>query len=140
QGAFGASSNLNVESAGQTIPNAVVVPVGSNGGVTLYTQSGGHLVADLLGYFQPAGVSNAGRFAALRPARVLDTRSGYGSTIGAQRVPTSTPLVLTVAGRGGVPPHGASAVVLNVTATEATAPGFVQVVPTGGPTPLGSSS
>ena len=34
-------------------------------------------------------------------------------------------------GRAGLPSSGVSAVVLNVTMTEATAPGFVQVLPSG---------
>src|SRR5205814_3449964 len=48
---LGDSSNLNVEYAGQTIPDLVVVPVGVGGKVTIYTQGGGHLIADVFGYF-----------------------------------------------------------------------------------------
>ena len=42
------ASNLNVEAAGQTIANNVIVPVNqSTGEVSLFTQSGGHLIADV---------------------------------------------------------------------------------------------
>jgi len=47
----GTSSNLNVEQAGQTIANAVTVPIGVDGAITLFTQSGTHLVLDITGYF-----------------------------------------------------------------------------------------
>lgn len=53
-------------------------------------------------------------------------------------VPTDTTITLQVAGRGGVPGTGASAVVLNVTAADPQADGWVQVAPT--PVRVGASS
>ena len=44
-------SNLNVTAAGQNIPNLVIVNVGSGGAVSLYSQSGTQLLADLAGYY-----------------------------------------------------------------------------------------
>ena len=55
QAAVGSSSNLNVEAAGQTIANLVTAPVGANGTVTIYTAGGGHLIADVFGYYSPSG-------------------------------------------------------------------------------------
>jgi len=48
------SSNLNF-STGQTVPNLVSVPLGSDGKVTLFNRSGGsaQLIVDLAGYFLP---------------------------------------------------------------------------------------
>ncbi|MGO4805997.1 hypothetical protein AB4089_12790 [Arthrobacter sp. 2MCAF15] len=48
------ASNLNFV-AGQTVPNLVSVPVGSDGKVTLFNRSAGssQLIADLAGYFLP---------------------------------------------------------------------------------------
>ncbi len=129
--AIGSSSSLNVERAGQTIPNLVIVPVGANGSVTFYSQSGTQLVADVFGYFSPSTRPAAGRYQPLAPTRLLDTRGGTQLQPGVGRQ-------VTVAGTSGVG-IDASAVVLNVTATEATAPGFIQVVPTGGPA-FGASS
>jgi hypothetical protein len=126
------ASNLNLEGAGQTRPNLVTVPVGPDGTIQIFTQSGTHLIADVLGYYEPAATATAGRFEPLPPARLLDTRPGAGQTGYAGDKPgPGTILDLAVAGRGGVPPTGAAAVVLNVTATEATAPGFVTVWPDG---------
>jgi hypothetical protein len=53
----GASSTLNAERAGQTVPAAAVILVGSDPllgtarGVSVYTQSGGHIVLDVSGFF-----------------------------------------------------------------------------------------
>lgn len=136
----GDSSNLNVERAGQTLPNLVVSRVGTGGKVTLYTQGGGQLVADLVGYFVPVqGPVSDGRYNALAPTRVLDTRSGVGQD-SAHKAAAREAVPLALLGVGGVPAAGVSAVVLNVTVTEATAPGYVQVIPTDGGTALGASS
>jgi hypothetical protein len=135
QTAVGSSSNLNVTSAGQTIANLVIVPVGSGGRVTLYSSSGTHLLADVAGYFTDASAasSTTGLYQALEPGRLLDTRE-TGSKPGDE-----SSLLLNPLGRQGVPNSGVSGVVLNITAVGTTAAGFVQVFPTGRATP-GSSS
>ncbi len=46
----GASSSLNPERFGQTIPNAAIIPT-TAAGFDLYTQTGGHLLADVAGWF-----------------------------------------------------------------------------------------
>jgi hypothetical protein len=48
-------------------------------------------------------------------------------------------LALQVLGRGGVPASGVSSVVLNVTVTAPTAPGFVAAYPDGSPVPTASN-
>ena len=74
-------------------------------------------------------IGSAGSFKAISPARILDTRTGNG----APKAPLGSNAVLhlQVAGRGGVPASGVSAVVLNVTETSATTGGFITVYPTG---------
>ena len=132
RGTPGSSSNVNVERAGQTIPNAVIIPLGNGGAVSFFTQVGTHLVADISGYFVPVvGATAAGRFLGTTPTRVLDTRPisliGYS---GAKPAAAET-VVANVLVAGGPAAANISAVVLNVTATEATADGFVQVFPGG---------
>lgn len=81
-----------------------------------------------------ARVSSAGELTAVTPARILDTRVGTGgftSPLGPQQ-----PIDVQITGRGGVPSAGVSAVVMNVTATEATAETYVTVWPTGLPRPV----
>lgn len=54
------ASNLNF-TAGLTVPNLVIVPVGRDGMVQIYNGSGGatHIIADVLGYFpDPAGATS----------------------------------------------------------------------------------
>jgi protocatechuate 3,4-dioxygenase beta subunit len=120
-----AASNINLETVGQVRPNLVTVPVGSDGSVRIFTQSGAHLVADVFGYYAPASAPAAGRLRTLTPGRLLDTRSS-GSKPGAGAAVT-----MAVLGQQGVPSGGVSAVVLNVTATDATAAGYVTVWPDG---------
>ena len=118
---------------GQTVPNLVVAKVGADGNVDLYNLQGSvHLIADVAAWFPTTS-----GFTSLSPQRLLDTRAGNGAVrgpVGADSVTT-----LHVTGRGGVPADGVGAVVLNVTVTEATAPGFVTVYPTGAGRPTASN-
>ncbi|MDQ4070537.1 MAG: beta-galactosidase, partial [Actinomycetota bacterium] len=77
------------------------------------------------------------RYNALTPARILDTRSGNGAP--AVAVGPGGTVELQVTGRGGVPASGVSSVVLNVTVTHPSAPGYLTVFPTGEPRPVGAS-
>ena len=128
-----AVSNLNWV-AGETVPNLVVVPVGSNGQVTFFNALGStHLVVDLEGYFMaPSG--SAGAFQPLTPARLLDTRTGAQTKLG-----PNASLKLQVTNVGGVPPTGVSAVVMNVTVTNPAAASFLTVWPSSASMPLASN-
>jgi hypothetical protein len=75
----------------------------------------------------------AGTYYPLRPARVLDTRTGNGAPKAA--LGSGGVLHLQVAGRGGVAPSGVSAVVLNVTVTSPTAASYLAVYPSGAQRP-----
>ncbi|MFF1871587.1 N-acetylmuramoyl-L-alanine amidase [Kitasatospora herbaricolor] len=118
------ASNLNF-TTGQTIPNLVVVPV-INGKVDLYNNYGDvHLIADISSYYTTGGGSS---FVSAGPTRLLDTRNGTGARAG--KLQGGQSLALQVTGRSGVPAN-VTAVVLNVTATDPTAPSFVAVFPDG---------
>ena len=126
------AANLNYI-AGELVTNRVIVKVGSGGMVSLYNHAGTvHLGADVTGYY--TDTSLGGRFNALSPARVLDTRVGTGAptaTVG----PAGT-LNVQVTGVGGVPASGVSAVVLNVTVIAPTATSFLTVYPAGETRPV----
>ena len=81
-------------------------------------------------------VAAGGSYAALVPARILDTRTGNGGhgPVGAQQS-----ITMQVGGRGGVPTAGVRAVVLQVTATAQTAPGYITVYPALSPRPATSN-
>ncbi|MFI8963085.1 FlgD immunoglobulin-like domain containing protein [Streptomyces sp. NPDC053493] len=115
-----AASNLNF-TAGQTVPNLVVVPV-QDGKVTFYNHLGSvDLIADVAGYYK-TGAAGA-EYKSVTPARLMDTRSGLGVPQG----PVGGGQTVSLS----VPRPGATAVVLNVTATGPTAGGFVSVYPYG---------
>jgi hypothetical protein len=134
----GGSSNLNVLSAGQTMASMAVVPLGAGGRISVYEQRRADLIVDVLGYFTPSGATTAGRYLAVSPARLLDSRSGIG--LGAAgRFERGGVRKLAVAGRGGVPAN-ARAAVLNVTVTDPAGPGFVSVMPSGGALPPSTST
>ena len=123
------TSNLNFM-AKQTVPNMVVSKVGSDGAILVYNDSGNtHLIVDIVGYY--ASTSGTG-IAAIAPARLLDTRGGH--SVG----PNST-RDLMVVGVGPVPAEGVVAVILNVTAVQPSAPGFLTVFPAGQERPVASS-
>ena len=64
----GAYSNLNSDRAGQTIANLAVAHFNGAGSLCLYTQGGGHLIADLQGYFDSSIYAASNK-------RLLDSRS-----------------------------------------------------------------
>jgi hypothetical protein len=119
------TSNLNVSGVGETIANQVVVPVGADGSVRLYTNAGTHLVADVTGWYtdDTAATGTAGLFVPVSPYRVVDTRSiaklSAAGTLALMAAATGT----AAAGRAGL--------ATNVTVTEATAAGFITVWPDG---------
>ena len=76
-------------------------------------------------------------FVPLSPARLLDTRTGIGGNIIALGPDVTT--LMQVAGRGGVPAAGATAVVLNVTVDHPNSPGVITAWPSGEPRPVVSS-
>ena len=123
-------SNLNY-TAKQTIPNLVIVPVGTDGAVDLYNNTGTvNLIADLNGYYTDSGTGSV--FHTAGPVRVMDTRSGVGVRKGV--VAAGKTVTLQVGASDGVPLN-ATAVVLNVTATAPTSSGFVTVYPNGSSLP-----
>ncbi|HVL06042.1 MAG TPA: fibronectin type III domain-containing protein [Acidimicrobiales bacterium] len=131
------ASNLNY-TAGQTVPNLVVVKVGAGGKVSLYNNAGTtHVIADVSGWYGAGGGTQGSRYHPVAPSRLLDTRSGLGAV--ASKLAPQGALDLQVTGRAGVPATGVTAVAVNVTVTEPSAGGFLTTWPTGGLPPLASS-
>ncbi|MEZ0065306.1 PKD repeat protein [Streptacidiphilus sp. MAP12-20] len=119
------ASNLNLV-RGQVMPNLVTATVGADGYVDLYNAAGSvDLVADVEGYYTTGnvtGTANApGLVAAVASTRVLDTRHDVG--VPTQKVGPGGTVTFTVPAMWG----GDSAVVLNVTVTDATSSTFIAV-------------
>jgi hypothetical protein len=125
------ASSINFP-AGSTVGNFVIAELGTNGKLDIYNHNGTtDVVFDVVGYY-PAQAD----FTPLTPARVLDTRTSIGdisAPIGARKTASTT-----VAGRGGVPTD-ATAVAINITATNPTADSYLTVYPTGRSRPTASS-
>jgi hypothetical protein len=109
-------------------------PLAADRTINLYNNSGSvHVVADVVGYYDARGATTGALYTPVAPTRLLDTRDATG--------PKTTPfgtaetVSLPVA---GLPPN-ASAVVVNVTATDTTSPGFVTLWPTGSARPQTSN-
>jgi hypothetical protein len=110
-------SSLNHQTGGAVVPNLVIVPLGTDGKISIYSLSGTNLSVDVQGVFERSDSSIAGRFVPIIPDRAIDTRKS--TPIGAGK---SIVVDLT-----GQIPASASAAVLNVAATETAGPGFLTV-------------
>ena len=121
--------------AGKTVPNLVVVKPGALGKVAVFNSAGSsHVVIDVAGWYSDVPAGNAGRYSAVTPARLLDTRFGTG---GGARLGPGASLDLQVSGRGGVPATGVAAAVVHVAVTGPSASSFLTVYPTGEARPAG---
>ena len=121
-------SNLNIDAVGQTRPNQVIATL-TGGRFTVFAQTGGHLVIDLVGSFSgvSAPSSDVGLFIPVAPTRLVDTRdvnNGPGVAVRANQK-----VEVLVANRAGIPPTGVAGVVVNATVTEAAGAGYFTVWP-----------
>lgn len=117
------SSNLNWTN-NKTVPNLVVVPVGTDGKVSFYNGQSGQVdtLADVFGYFTTGG---GDKFHAAGPKRLVDTRTGKGAPSIAKVNGNTVHIDLN---DGGVL-SGASSVVLNITVVNTTGDGFLTAWP-----------
>jgi hypothetical protein len=124
----GAFSSFNLDAAPQTRPNFAIVPIGQGGSISIYSNTGGNAIIDVLGYFTAAAgaASSDGRFVGLDVSqRVLDTRRD-GS-----RQPLATGSTIDFGLPAGVPANQIEALVVNITGTSTVGEGFVQAYPGG---------
>jgi murein DD-endopeptidase MepM/ murein hydrolase activator NlpD len=125
------ASNMNFV-AGQTLASLAVVGVGSGGRVSVYNAAGStDVILDVAGWVAADGTTSgtAGTFRPTASSRILDTRSGIGA------LGSGKSLSVQVAGQGGVPATGVSAVVVNLTATNPVSAGWLSAFPSGASTP-----
>ncbi len=122
----GAFSSFNLDAAPQTRPNFAIVPIGQGGSISVYSNTGGNAIIDVLGYFTAAGgPTTDGRFVGLPTSqRVLDTRRDGGQ-------PLATGGTINFGLPSGVPANQIEALVVNITGTSTIGEGFVQAYPGG---------
>jgi len=126
------ASNLNLNPA-ETRANLSVVKVGADGKIRLAMfETDTDLMVDIFGYYGARG----GKTTAVDPIRVVDSRTGLGTT--KQPFGPGETRNVQVAGVGGVPAN-ATAVMLNVTAADPDSWGWLTVWPAGGKQPNSSN-
>ena len=119
-------------SAGRYTYKVVVDAADGSGALTSVDGTGPVTGTVTITSASPVGMS-AGALLPVVPSRLLDTRI-TGPSLGSNQTRT-----LKVTGVGGVPATGVSAVVLNVTITDATSGGYLTVSPTGSTRPVVSN-
>ena len=117
----------------------VIVPIGADGTIRLYSRSATHALADVLGYVTgtSAPSTTRGLFVPIDPKRLFDTRPGEPAAGPKGLIGSNRSITTEIASVGGIPAT-AGGVVLNLTYLS-TAPGFITMWPTGAPRP-GTSS
>ncbi len=123
------ASNVNF-TAGQTVCNQVVVPLGSGGEVTVYNFAGTtQVIADVSGWFAASGSGTD--LYPIPPARAVDTRAASGQAYSGQTLAAGSTLTVQLGGLAGLPASGVVAVAVNVTVTNTAASGYLQLWPAG---------
>lgn len=127
-------SSLNW-TAGQTVPNLVVMKPGTGGKINVWSESGeAHAIADVVGYFRD---TSADRLLPMSPSRVLDTRAGTGVPAG--KVGAGGSITVQMTGVAGIPAGGVDAVVLNVTVDQPDQGSYLTIWPSDEGRPNASS-
>jgi hypothetical protein len=127
--AGGQLTALHLPAPGTQLTATVVVPVGTDRALRVATAGGGQLIVNLIGAFEPAGSSGAGRIIPVTPTpvlRLVPDKDGHDADIDPYQVPAvraagSVSAVLLdvsadVGPNGGLVSTGPSAAVQNQTA------------------------
>lgn len=132
------TSSLNADQRATVVANSAIVPLADDGTFVIESSSGAHVVVDVLAWFDESGPTDDGRFVAVDPIRLADTRLPSGEPLdsGSPNPWSDTPVGwdADVTGHVGVPDDGtASAVVLSVVAiADGSDRGVLSVYPGGG--------
>lgn len=122
------ASNVNFL-GGQTIANAATVKLSADGKIKIYSSVATHYVIDVQGWYAQPDAEAGSVFQPLASAsRVIDTRT-------TTKINSANSREFAIAGQGGVPPTGVTAVVANLTVVDPDSPGAVRVYPADQPLP-----
>jgi uncharacterized protein YkwD len=125
------SSSVNFQ-GGESVPNLAVVRIGAARSICFFSSVPTHLVVDSDGWFGTSG----GALRPVIPNRVLDTRNGIGGWSG--RLGKGQVVEVPVGSLPGMD-RTATGIIMNVTAANGDADGYVTVYPCGGATPTASN-
>ena len=115
--------------AGQAATSLVVVPL-KDGKIVLHNASRGSadFTADLAGYYNLGGT---GSVFVPSQRRIMDTATGTGTGGVIAKIRPKQIIRLQISGKNGIPATGISAVAVNLTASGASAAGFIEAYPDG---------
>jgi peptidoglycan hydrolase-like protein with peptidoglycan-binding domain len=127
-----ATSNLNSPAGwSAAIANQAIVTVDANGGITIFSESGGDLIIDLVGTYTGAGApeSTTGLFVPMAtPTRIVDTRIPALNPLGGTTRPgLDASFEVPVASNPAIGRPDVAAVVLNATNVEPLTIGYITV-------------
>ncbi len=127
-----ATSNLNSPAGySAAIANQAIVTVDAAGAISIYSESGGDLLIDLVGIYTGASApsSTSGLFVPMTtPTRVVDTRiAGLNPLGGTTRPSIKSSFEIPVTSNPVIGRSDVSAVVLNATSVEALTIGYITV-------------
>jgi hypothetical protein len=133
-----ATSTLNCDSAGDTLTNDAIVPVGGDGKIAIFNGCGGgatQVIVDITGYFTSATTATgASTYTPLTdPVRLFYTGNGTGLP-NSNPVPANSALTVTIAGDNtngaGIPATGVTAIAINIGAIAPSGDnGFIEAYP-----------
>ena len=130
------ASTLN-HTIGGAVANTVIAAIGTNGRVCIYAYATTHLIVDTSGY-----IPTDSTVIPISPARFVDTRAADttidGLDSGGGPLTAGTTRTITIAGRADIPTN-ITGVILNITALDSTAPGYLTVYPCDQPQPTASN-
>lgn len=128
---FGGNSTLNLNSKDANATVTAVVKLNSSHGFQLRNAAAPtHALITVLGYFDAPTATGGLGYVALPSRRLLDTRTPIGTPTAARLAPNQS--VTVDAGPGGVPADATVAVV-NMTALNQTAGGYLTAYPSASP-------
>ncbi len=135
-----ATSNLNSPPGFfAVVANQAIVTVDATGSISIYSQSGGDLIIDLVGTYSGNGAAEgtSGLFVPMAsPTRIVDTRNPMLNPLGGTTRPApGWRFEVPVASHPGINRADVSAVVVNATTDDALAVGFVTVGTAGATNP-----
>ena len=133
------ASNINF-SPGMVVANQVLVPLGSDGAISIYSYPNNvNVVIDVSGWVGKGDTTAGGAVKAIQPVRILDSRNTNGGRNGTPLKGGETAKI-QVLGAGGLPTSGVSAIFANLTVVpDATTGGYLTAFATGTPRPATSS-
>jgi hypothetical protein len=119
------TSSVNADSPASVAANAAIVPIDGEGTFVLEATMSGRIIVDVMGWFATtSGPVSEGRYIALTPARLVDTRLPVGTALPGgsdnfyERSPAAGGIGFVARGRNGVPSFitDVTAVVLSIAA------------------------